>query len=127
MAARLEQQQGGRQFRILDPANLPQQPSFPNRNLFALAGAIAGLLLGAGLAVLVDWLDPTLKDADEAAAVLGLPLLAVIPFVPPKQQRRLAAMRPAEAAHAPNGTDFYRRRHAAWTRTAAQHRGPESL
>jgi polysaccharide chain length determinant protein (PEP-CTERM system associated) len=127
MAANLEQQQAGRQFRILDPANLPQQPSFPNRNRFALAGAIAGLLLGAGLAVLVDWLDPTLKDADEAAAVLGLPLLAVIPFVPPKQQRRLAAMRPAEAARAHNGTDFSRRRHAALTRTAAQHRGPESM
>jgi hypothetical protein len=127
MAANLEQQHAGRQFRILDPANLPQQPSFPNRNRFALAGAIAGLLLGAGLAVLVDWLDPTLKDADEAAAVLGLPLLAVIPFVPPKQQRRLAAMRPAEAARAHNGTDFSRRRHAALTRTAAQHRGPESL
>ena len=30
---------------------------------------------------MVDALDPTLKDPDEAAAVLGLPLLAVIPFV----------------------------------------------
>ena len=48
MAARLEQQQGGRQFRILDPASQPERPSFPNPNLFALAGAIAGLLIGAG-------------------------------------------------------------------------------
>ena len=100
MAARLEQQQGGRQFRVLDPASLPERPSFPNPNLFALAGAIAGLLVGAGLAVVVDALDPTLKDPDEAAAVLGLPLLAVIPFVPPKEQRRLAAMRPPDAPDA---------------------------
>jgi succinoglycan biosynthesis transport protein ExoP len=113
MAARLEQQQGGRQFRVLDPASLPERPSFPDRKLFALAGAVAGLLLGTGLAVAADLLDPTLKDADEAAAVLGLPLLGVIPFVPPRDQRRLAAMRPAES---------HRRRHLQWTRAAAQQR-----
>ena len=126
MAARLEQQQGGRQFRILDPASLPERPSFPNPHLFALLGAIAGLLLGAGLAVVVDSLDPTLKDADEAAAVLGLPLLAVIPFVPPKDQRRLAAMRPADGAHASDAAALsHRRRHLPWTRAAAQPRTQE--
>ena len=116
MAARLEQQQGGRQFRILDPASLPERPSFPDRKLFVLVGAIAGILLGTGLAVAVDSLDPTLKDANEAAAVLGLPLLAVIPFVPPKEQRRLAAMQPTES---------HRLRHLPWTRAAARQRTPE--
>ena len=126
MAARLEQQQGGRQFRILDPASLPERPSFPNRSLFALAGAIAGLLLGAGLAIVVDALDPTLKDADEAAAVLGLPLLAVIPFVPRKRQRRLAAMRPADGAPASDGAaQSQSRRHLPWTRAAATQRSAE--
>jgi uncharacterized protein involved in exopolysaccharide biosynthesis len=116
MAARLEQQQGGRQFRILDPASLPERPSFPDRKLFVLVGAIAGILLGTGLAVAVDSLDPTLKDANEAAAVLGLPLLAVIPFVPPRDQRRLAAMQPTES---------HRLRHLPWTRAAARQRTPE--
>jgi polysaccharide chain length determinant protein (PEP-CTERM system associated) len=125
MAARLEQQQGGRQFRILDPASLPERPSFPNRSLFALAGAIAGLLLGAGLAVVVDSLDPTLKDADEAATVLELPLLAVIPFVPRKQQRRLAATRPADGAHASAAAVSRRRRRLPWTRSAAAERTAE--
>ena len=126
MAARLEQQQGGRQFRVLDPASLPERPSFPNPNLFALAGAIAGMLIGAGLAVVVDALDPTLKDPDEAAAVLELPLLAVIPFVPPKDQRRLAKMRPPDGAHPLDDNSVSnRRRHLPWTRAAAPQRTPE--
>jgi polysaccharide chain length determinant protein (PEP-CTERM system associated) len=124
MAARLEQQQGGRQFRILDPASLPARPSFPNPSLFALAGTILGLLLGAGLAVVVDKLDSTLKDADDAATALGLPLLAVIPFVMRKDQRRLAAMQLAGGAHLPLS---HRRRPMPWTRTAAPHRTPEPL
>ncbi len=92
MAARLEQRYKGQQFRVIDPAYLPVQPSFPNRQLFALAGALAGLLLGVGLAVVVDHLDPTFKEADEASAALNLPVLALIPHVRPKEQRRLAAL-----------------------------------
>lgn len=125
MAARLEQQQGGRQFRILDPASLPERPSFPNHSLFALLGGVAGLLLGAGLAVVVELLDPTLKDGDEAAALLRLPLLAVIPFVRPRDQRRLAAMWPTDGAHAGDSAAPSQRRQRPWTGPAAQQHTPE--
>jgi succinoglycan biosynthesis transport protein ExoP len=109
MAARLEQQERGQEFRVLDPAYLPEKPSFPNRGLFALGGALAGLLLGVGLAIVVDFLDPTFKDVDDLARVLPYPVLAVLPYVKPKEQARLAAARPApekdvkEQAWWPNG------------------------
>ena len=94
MASRLEQQERGQQFRVLDPAYLPVKPSFPNRGLFALAGAVVGLMLGVGLSVAVDYLDPTFKNADEVATALPYPVLAVLPYLKPKDQRRLAAARP---------------------------------
>ena len=90
MAARLEQEAKGHQFRILDPAYLPEQPSFPNRSLFALAGAVAGLLLGIGLSVAVDFLDPAVKDVEDLQGVLDYPVLAVMPYLSRREQRRLA-------------------------------------
>jgi polysaccharide chain length determinant protein (PEP-CTERM system associated) len=98
MAARLEQQERGQQFRILDPAFLPEKPSFPNRALFALGGVLAGLLLGVGLSAAVDYLDPTFKDAADVQATLPYPVLAILPYVKPKEQARLAA-----ASRAPKG------------------------
>jgi uncharacterized protein involved in exopolysaccharide biosynthesis len=96
MASRLEQQQKGQQFRVLDPAFMPERPSFPNRGLFALAGAVGGLLLGLSLAVGIDALDPTVKDADSVRTAFSFPVLAVIPYVKPREQARLARL-PVEA------------------------------
>jgi polysaccharide chain length determinant protein (PEP-CTERM system associated) len=92
MATRLEAQQRGQEFRILDPAYMPERPSFPNRLLFAVAGVLVGLLLGIGLAVVIDVLDPTMKDAESVADAFEFPVLAVIPYVKPREQSRLATM-----------------------------------
>ena len=37
-AVNLERKQEGEQFVVLDPANLPDKPTFPNRPMFALGG-----------------------------------------------------------------------------------------
>ncbi len=55
----------GEQFRVLDPANLPDRPSFPNRPLFALGGFGAGLGLGVGAGVVYG--DAEHVDADANA------------------------------------------------------------
>lgn len=94
MAAQLEQYAKRQQFRIIDPAYLPEEPSFPDRTMFVLAGVLGGLLLGVGLAATVDLFDPTIKDVQELRATVPYPVLAVIPYVKPRHQRRLAALSP---------------------------------
>jgi len=49
MAANLERRQIGEQFKVLDPARLPERPFTPNRQFMMLVGAIAGLCLGLAM------------------------------------------------------------------------------
>ena len=50
LATNLEQNQQGEQFRIIDPASLPDKPSSPNHLLVSLIGLAAGCRyrIGAG-------------------------------------------------------------------------------
>jgi polysaccharide chain length determinant protein (PEP-CTERM system associated) len=122
MASRLEQQEKGQEFRVLDPAFMPERPSFPNRPLFAVAGVLVGLLLGVGLAVAIDVLDPTMKDAATVADTFSFPVLAVIPYVKPREQMRLAQL-PVDDAQG-GGRSRRSRRLIAFRRGAGRDAGP---
>jgi|SRR5580704_1797275 polysaccharide chain length determinant protein (PEP-CTERM system associated) len=84
MATRLEQEQEGEQFRVLDPANLPDKPSFPNHLLFAGGGFGGGLVLGLGIAFVLELKDTSLRTERDVEFTLRLPLLAMISTVEPK-------------------------------------------
>jgi protein tyrosine kinase modulator len=98
IAANLERRQAGEQFRILDPARIPEQPFSPNRARMNLMGAIAGLALGLGLVGLLEYRDTTLRSDDDVVSTLNLPVLAVIPLlmtsvdVRVRKRRRWAAV-----------------------------------
>src|SRR5579884_2815965 len=79
MATDLERRQQGEQFRVLDPPNFPEKPSFPNRNLFAAGGLALALALGLGLAVLQEFRDASLRTPREVESILKLPVLTMIP------------------------------------------------
>jgi polysaccharide chain length determinant protein (PEP-CTERM system associated) len=81
MAADLDRRQQGEQFRILDPANLPEKPSFPQLKLFAAGGAAGGLGLAFGLALLFEMQDTSLHSEREVEVALHLPVLAMLPVI----------------------------------------------
>jgi polysaccharide chain length determinant protein (PEP-CTERM system associated) len=83
MATNLERRQEGEQFTVLDPANLPDRPSFPNRPLFALGGFGGGLALGLGLAFFLEMQDTSIRNERDVEVLLRLPVIAVVPAIGP--------------------------------------------
>ncbi len=81
MAANLESRQGGEQFRILDPARVPQRPFSPNRPRLYALGALMGFAIGLALAVVLEYRDTSLKTDDDVLTALTMPVLAMIPMM----------------------------------------------
>ena len=81
MATQAEQQQQGEQMALLNPANLPDLPTFPNRLLFAAGGLGAGLAAGASLAIWLEFRDKSIRTQADAEAALELPMLVAMPWV----------------------------------------------
>jgi polysaccharide chain length determinant protein (PEP-CTERM system associated) len=79
MATNLEMRQQGEQFRVMDPPNLPERPSFPNRPLIALGGLGGGLIFGIAIAFGLELLDKSLRTEEDVKLYLGLPALAAVP------------------------------------------------
>ncbi len=89
IAANLERRQVGEQFRILDPARMPERPFSPNRARMNLMGALFGLGLGLGLAALLEYRDTSLRTDEDVVTAVALPVLAVIPImITTAEQRR---------------------------------------
>ena len=63
---------------IVEQAVPPQVPAKPWKKANLLLGLIIGLAGGVGLAFFLDYLDNTVKDPEEAEAILGVPILGVI-------------------------------------------------
>ncbi len=79
LAMSLEKHQEGQQFRVVDPASLPALPSFPNRPLFRLGGAGAGIALGVALAFLLEMIEPRFYSEKQLRNRIKMPLVIALP------------------------------------------------
>jgi polysaccharide chain length determinant protein (PEP-CTERM system associated) len=86
LAANMESQQQGEQMHVLNPAGLPDSPTFPNRLLFAGGGLGAGLALGIGIAIWLEIRDRSIRTEKDAAAAMDLPLLVSVPWVSEEEE-----------------------------------------
>lgn len=88
LATNLEKQQGGQQFRLVDPASLPAVPSSPKRAKTSIGGTGAGLALGFALALLMEMRDTSFQYESEITKHLAPPFVLGIPLLPTPLEKR---------------------------------------
>jgi polysaccharide chain length determinant protein (PEP-CTERM system associated) len=93
MATDLERRQQGEQFQVLDPANIPDKPSFPKRSNFGLGGLAAGLALGCCVTILLELRDTSLRTEKDVEVMLHVPVLATVPRLRPLSEGKKPSIR----------------------------------
>jgi capsular exopolysaccharide synthesis family protein len=80
---------GALNISILEVARPADHPSKPERAKCMAMGLILGLTFGGAFAVLRDILDSRLRSADEISAILGTPILGVVPTMTDRKTIKL--------------------------------------
>ncbi len=75
----LNQQLQGVQVYTLEPAAVPLSPDGPRTARTVLLGLALGLLGAVGMALFVEYLDNTVRSAEDLEMKTGMPVLGVIP------------------------------------------------
>ena len=103
MSAQYDQSKQNDRFHVLDPANLPNEPSFPKLPIFAGGGFAGGLGLAFGFAFLLEMQDTSMRSEHDVEVVLRLPVLAMIPEIAAKAGKAVAgpSLAPSYKAKAP--------------------------
>ncbi|HEY6630843.1 MAG TPA: lipopolysaccharide biosynthesis protein [Rhizobiaceae bacterium] len=71
----------GPRFSLVEAATPPEKPTNPSRRRIAAKAALAGIGLGAGFVVLLEFLNKTIRRPMELSRLLGSEPLATIPFI----------------------------------------------
>jgi polysaccharide biosynthesis transport protein len=72
---------------VVEKAEKPVSPVKPRKSLNILLGIIVGLFGGIGLAFFFEYLDNTIKSAEDVEARIGLPVLGTIPLLETKDEK----------------------------------------
>lgn len=76
--------------KILDPAVLPKAPFKPNKKLNVLIAGIVGIMVSLGLIILLEYMDTTIKSAEDVNKYLDIPVLGTIPNIAKHKKGELA-------------------------------------
>ncbi|MBI4833009.1 MAG: polysaccharide biosynthesis tyrosine autokinase, partial [Candidatus Lindowbacteria bacterium] len=63
---------------IVDPSHVPIEPVRPRRALNMFIAVVAGLSFGVGLALVLDWMDNTIKNSEDIQQCVSVPFLGVV-------------------------------------------------
>lgn len=79
LSENLEKRQKGERFKVINSANLPEKPFKPNKIAIALVGTAAGIGIGVGIILFIEFLNPAFRTREELAAGIDMPVLATVP------------------------------------------------
>jgi uncharacterized protein involved in exopolysaccharide biosynthesis len=86
-SARMASEQRAERLSLIEPANLPDHPHWPNRPLMIAAGAAGGAVLGLLLALVVELLYRPLRSPVQIEG-LGIPVVGIVPEFEHQSKRR---------------------------------------
>jgi len=92
IAVNMERKQKGEQFRVIDPARPPTDPSSPDMKKLFLATLVGGLGVAAGACFLLEFLNQVFRRPEEIETFLGIPLIATLPMLVSPRKRVLGAL-----------------------------------
>ena len=95
ISEKLEEEQKGEQFQILEPANFPSTSFEPERLKVLGLALLASLVIGCGGAIGFEMLDPTLRGSKEFKSFFDLPVLACLPVLQDERLKRRVVVRRA--------------------------------
>jgi protein tyrosine kinase modulator len=89
LSTNLETQQQGDEFRLVNPASLPDRPDVPNRPVVVLCGWLLGVVTGIGLSAFRELTDNTVRSDRDAERLAKVSVLVDIPrLLTPNQKIR---------------------------------------
>ncbi|NUW73005.1 MULTISPECIES: GNVR domain-containing protein [Vibrio] len=70
-----------KRVKIIDLPYTPSSPTNFTPTVFAAVGVIAGLVLGIGMAIVLELFDTTIRRRDQLTQISGVPLITAIPKI----------------------------------------------
>jgi polysaccharide chain length determinant protein (PEP-CTERM system associated) len=89
LAQQLEASSASTIFNVLSPAGVPTTPARPDRTTGLIIALLAALGLGALAGAFVEMRDDSIRDAHQIREQLPIPILAVVPLINGKSERRV--------------------------------------
>ncbi|MGL4762352.1 MAG: YveK family protein [Sarcina sp.] len=72
-------------IQIIETAEIPENPIGPNKQLNIIIGFMLGMMVSLGIVFLLEYLNNTVKNAQELEKILAVPVLGTIPDVDEKK------------------------------------------
>jgi polysaccharide chain length determinant protein (PEP-CTERM system associated) len=89
ISVNMERKQKGEQFRVIDTARLPKRPVKPNMPRLFLITIAAGIGIGGGILFMLEYMNAGFRSPKEVELTLGLPMIALLPFIEDRKTRML--------------------------------------